>query len=292
MKNSKLIVSAAVVVIAILGTGGASAADLPMKAPPMVAAPVPFSWTGFYVGGNVGYGWHDRSVTFSPNDIIADLGVGTAPPISFRTAGGLGGVQLGYNWQFNRNWLIGFETDFALSDINGRGTSTFATVSNSFTQSADERIKWFGTVRGRLGYIFANSLLAYATGGFAYGRVEQNLQFDKNNPGGFEFVNSGFSIGCYALTPCYAGSSARTATGWTAGGGFEYSLLDRWTIKAEYLFVDLGSNNISETATRLSRQAAPGTLPSSFTAHFSDSFHVVRIGLNYSFGNNSIVARY
>jgi outer membrane immunogenic protein len=107
---------------ALAFSGSTFAADIPVKTPP--PAPVPaYSWTGFYIGGNVGGGWDKRDINFSPNDPLAvtlfTLGSGAPPPTSFTSSGALGGLQLGYNWQFNRNWLFGLETDLDWSGIKG-----------------------------------------------------------------------------------------------------------------------------------------------------------------------------
>ena len=119
-----------------------------------------YSWTGLYFGANAGYAWgKDRSVTFSPNDIIASDEVGTPSPIAYNSRGGLAGVQIGYNWQIARSWLVGLETYLDFSNIRGRGTSSVTIEDEidvqdvNLIQSASERIKWFGTLRGRLGFL-------------------------------------------------------------------------------------------------------------------------------------------
>jgi outer membrane immunogenic protein len=160
----------------------ASAADLPVKAPPMVAPVAAYNWTGFYVGVNGGYGWGNRSATFTPNDINAlavtcgGIAGGTCvPPTSFNVNGALGGLQAGYNWQFNQNWLLGVEADFDWSRIQGTGTSNFILGSVPSAPSnfqASQNTKWFGTIRGRFGFLPTNQLLVYGTAGFAYGKVD------------------------------------------------------------------------------------------------------------------------
>jgi outer membrane immunogenic protein len=166
----------------------ASAADLPLKAP--VYAPPPltpvYSWSGFYVGGNIGYGWGSRTANFTPNDFNAFLsscgGAGGStcpPPVSSDINGVLGGLQAGYNWQFNQNWLVGIETDFNWSGIKGIGTESFLIVPVFFPGSSNfvvsQNVEWFGTVRGRLGFLPTTNLLVYGSGGFAYGRVHENV---------------------------------------------------------------------------------------------------------------------
>ena len=110
-----------------------------------------------------------------------------------------GGGQIGYNWQVHPNWVLGVEADLQASAAE----DTFAPYK--FANP------WFGTVRGRAGYAM-NNVLAYVTGGLAYGggRVELG-----------------------------AASETQTHLGWTIGGGVEVGLTPNWTAKAEYLYVRL-----------------------------------------------------
>jgi outer membrane immunogenic protein len=258
---------------------GAQAADLAARVP-MYAVPtaVVYNWTGFYIGGNAGGGWQDnKSASFTPNGALLALTLGGPPPQSFHTSGALGGAQYGYNWQFHPNWVAGVEVDFDFSDIKGSRSANFLGVGGLapqlYSSTASEEIKWFGTVRGRLGFLPISNLLLYGTGGFAYGKVDQNAGI--LNVGGTT-VGVG-TASCVGFTTCYAGTSSRIATGWTAGGGAEYGLSRSWTIRAEYLYVDLGRNNFAETV------VAPGAVDS-FTARFNPTtFHAVRGGFNFRF---------
>ena len=294
----RLSIAAVAAVSTVAFTQIASAADMPVKAPVYKVAVAP-SWTGFYIGVNAGGGWGSRGVGYSPNDpntsmlftpVSLPLPNGGAPPsTSFTSSGSLGGLQLGYNWQFNRNWLTGIETDFDWSGIKGSGSST-GTVhgafpglgANPFTATVDEHIKWFGTVRARLGYLPTDNLLAYVTGGFAYGRVEHTGSYVNSSTTGFGILPvGGFSFFCAVGATCFAGSSSSVATGWTAGGGVEYALWKNLTLKAEYLYVSMDSKSVAETALAVN---APGDKPSSFNANYNrTSFNVARIGLNYHF---------
>jgi outer membrane immunogenic protein len=269
-------------VSAVTFTQIASAADLPRKAPAAPPPPPVYSWTGFYVGANIGGGWGKRDVDYVANDpLIASFFATTGPalPMSFTSSGVVGGVQLGYNWQFNRNWLVGLETDFDGSGIKGSSSASghlnLQGGGSTYTMTADERVKWFGTVRARLGYLPTDTLLLYATGGFAYGNVEHTGAY--NNLGPIGVTVSGpapFALNCLAATTCYAGSSSKTAGGWTVGGGLEYAFAPKWTLKGEYLYVSLDGQSVIESA-----------LPnSSFTANFGrTNFNVARAGVNYRF---------
>ena len=146
-------------VAASLAALSASAADLPSrKEPPPVYLPPPpvFTWTGFYVGLNLGGGWLDRD----------DDGHWLAPSSQSNTGGVIGGAQIGYNYQLTPLFVVGLETDFQGSSVGGG-----AIRGGALTRSVD----WFGTVRGRAGVSMLNAqLLLYGTGGFAYGDLSSN----------------------------------------------------------------------------------------------------------------------
>jgi outer membrane immunogenic protein len=270
----------------------AFSADMPTKAAPAPIAPSVYSWTGFYIGINGGYGWRDSSqVVFTPNDpysvaLLTDSisdGTHVVAP-AHRLRGGFGGGQIGYNWQFSPNWLVGLEADFQGSSIDGSGTTTsiLSAPGLTATTNADQHVRWFGTVRARLGYLPAANWLLYGTGGFAYGRVEESVNIITGGAGGGLVLIGidGFNASCIGVPgaqPCFAGSSSRTATGWTAGGGVEYAFWKNLTVKAEYLYVNLGSGDSFTVS-------AQDPAPSTFTASFGRvDFHTVRAGLNYKF---------
>jgi outer membrane immunogenic protein len=264
-------------------TIGALAADMApqiyTKAPPTVSPT--YNWTGWYVGANVGYGWEDPTVTFTPTEVISASNIGTTGT-SFNTKGAVGGVQFGYNHQFDQHWLAGIETDFSGSGIKGQGATVFVafpgTLNFPFTANASEEVKWFGTVRGRVGFLMTPDILVFGTGGFAYGQVDHSASIFNptgSSPGG----TTTFTVTCNPNANCYAGSSSRIATGWTAGGGLEYAVAHNWTVKAEYLYVNLGRDAFAASATSII-----GTGNSQLIAAFSDThFNLVRVGANYKF---------
>jgi outer membrane immunogenic protein len=242
MKNSKLILSAAVAVSAMLGIGAASAADMAVKAMPYIASPPAFSWTGFYIGGNAGYGWSNANFTlasvgtrvppFPQEDVDASANA-TPRILNTNPHGFIGGGQFGYNYQTNR-LVWGIEADFSFADIKGSDTKngTAAVVSAPLslahiTAIGEQKLNYFGTVRGRLGFTPIDSVLLYATGGLAYGQVESNINTS--------------DVGAPIITGPASGSASATRTGWTAGGGIETALAfaPRWSLKAEYLYYDL-----------------------------------------------------
>lgn len=233
----------------------AIAADMPAKAPvyKAPAAVIAPSWTGFYIGINGGgaFGTTGASETGLP---IGGAGASGDYNLDHHLSGWLAGGQLGYNWQTGR-WVWGVEADFDGADIHGDGTQGGAGQAGNFV-TAGEKIDYFGTLRGRVGGLVTDDFLLYATGGLAYGHIKTNGQFH------------------YVGPVDYLASGSATKTGWAAGGGFEYRFLPQWTVKAEYLYYDLGKQTI------LSNFAFPG-FQSQFDFNTHGSF--VRAGLNYHF---------
>ena len=138
------------------------------------------------------------------------------------------------------------------------------------------RVDWLGTVRARLGFLVTPNLLAYGTGGLAYGKVEGSTNIAQSDSG----IN-GVLTGAAAS----AGSFSETRADWTIGGGLEWMFLPHWTLKGEYLFYDLGS--VSWGSPNLAFNV-PGFASPTFSAvnigsstHFSGN--IVRAGINYKF---------
>jgi outer membrane immunogenic protein len=200
-----------VAAIAAFGfVSAASAADMPVKAPVMVA-PV-YNWTGLYLGINGGYAWGSTNHT--------DLTGLTSN--NFNTNGGLFGVTYGANWQFGK-WVLGFEGDFDFASINGTFTSaTLCSVSGGTTCFTN--LKNFGTERIRAGYDM-NGWLLYATGGLGFGEVNAG-----QNPCGPAIITG--------LPSC----GDKWRTGWVAGAGVEKMFAPHWSAKLEYLHYDLGNS--------------------------------------------------
>lgn len=272
-------------------SGSAFAADLPSRKVAPVMAPVPvFTWTGFYVGVNLGY-------SFGGSNNGNGFGV-VLPPATAQHIGPLaggngsgkginGGLQAGYNWQMG-SLVAGLETDIQLAGIRGNGNPAGAMgIGNNgaaqfVAATSNSRIDWFGTLRGRLGFTVAPTFLLYATGGLAYGGVKNSV-----TP---VFVNTtGGSL--LGITT----STNSTKLGWTAGAGAEYAFSQNWSAKLEYLYTDLGSSNTNLT----NAGAAIGAYFGCCTAYSgqlsnSNRFHTVRAGLNYRFGGYAapVVAKY
>jgi outer membrane immunogenic protein len=247
----------AVVGLSVGGVLPATAADLPPPTPPRAPAmvykappPVLFNWTGFYIGGNGGYSWGTANTT-----VTGLTPAGPPVTIGVKPAGWLGGAQVGYNWQgVGSPWLAGLETDFDGFGQSGNGTCTAPTCVPNATVHADP---WFGTFRGRVGWIPAPTWLLYATGGLAYAET----QFRLNQLG---VVSYGFD---------------NWRLGWTVGGGVEYAFLGNWSVKAEYLYLDYGTSNTTLAA---SGPLGPAPLgPIGISTRWTDN--VFRAGINYRF---------
>jgi outer membrane immunogenic protein len=229
-----------------------------------------FTWTGFYLGGNAGYGWGNADTDFDPlpNPVtFASLRPTTLSP---DPGGFIGGGQLGYNYQWK--WLVlGAETDFQGSDIEGHETDSPIIQNNGtpFPNAgsflfAHERIQWLGTVRGRIGFAPVCRLLIYGTGGFAYGNIDYSANTNFGNP----------------PRSTYPVEFTDTRTGWTAGGGLEYALSNHWTVRAEYLHYDLG--DASRTQNQLTAGVPQGP-PFFVHYNFDTSGEIVRAGFNFKF---------
>jgi outer membrane immunogenic protein len=271
-------VAAALVAVGVGGLSNAAfSADMPSKAP---IAPVAYSWTGFYLGVQAGYGWDKGSVTHSPVDpFFTDF---FTPPFSdgeipasnsLSSKGFLGGIEGGYNHQYGQA-VIGLEADFSYSGIRGSTTSTSPQfgATPSLTTADDKKLEWFGTLRGRLGFLPAPSMLAFVTGGLAYGKTAASTTTTSF------FANPGGDLDCsFGFFSCTTGSTSSVRAGWTLGAGFESFIARNWTVKAEYLYYDLGHASYTNVET-----PANNGIPAMQTdVHFNGS--IARVGLNYQF---------
>jgi len=238
-------------------------------------APVPecdFSWTGFYVGANFGYGWGNADTDFDPLPDAATFFDLVPQSLDPDPDGFIGGGQVGFNWQWNKWLVLGIESDFQGTDMEGdesRGplTDITGTVLNpdSFI-AAHERMQWFGSTRGRIGISPACRWLIYATGGVAYGNIDYSATTNYGAPS--------------AIFSTYPTSFTETEVGWTAGAGIEFAIGHHWTVKAEYLYYDLGD----EDSTINQRTGGVPQGPPFFVHYnFETTGNMVRGGLNFKF---------
>lgn len=265
-------------IIATLGfVASANAADMPARAP-VYKAPIvaPYNWTGWYFGANAGGDWGRSDI--SETDITPLLvNIPAAQrQFSLRHSGVLGGLQGGYNWQLAPNWVAGVEADIAFSSDRGSTTSGFL-FGGAFPGNfmADTHTDWLGTVRGRIGFLPVDRLLVYGTGGFAFGHVKANGSI--NNNFGAPLLLGAVPV-CTNNSVCYLGSESKTATGWTLGGGLEYAVWDKVTVKLEYIYVNLGAQTITLQPSSTTTGGGAATFA------FGDNvYNIVRAGVNLRF---------
>ena len=250
-------------------TSVASAADIPAR--PAYKAPAPvaafYNWSGIYIGGHAGWGWGESDVT----------NVNGTPPFPAGTQssndfdGFFGGVQAGVNWQWSPNWVVGVEGDFSWSAIDGTSEdpSTVPAFVGIRTTTTNNDIDWLATVTGRIGYAM-NTWLLYVKGGAAWAH--------------FESDSTTINPATGALIATTVASSTRS--GWTVGAGAEWALWQGWTAKAEYGYLDFGSDTINRTVTFDSI----GTIPNPLIRDVDTHMHVVKFGINHRFNWGGPVA--
>jgi outer membrane immunogenic protein len=200
------------------------------------------------------------------------------------------GGHVGYDYQAG-SVVYGVETDFSWTNINGSNTqSGSAAVFPGLAgfgvlpviggqASAEQHLRYFGTLRGRLGYLPADSLLLFVTGGLAYGQVKSTTAVGESisDPFGFCF--------CGPIAPALA-STTTTRAGWTVGFGAEFILPQQqnWSFKAEYLYFDLGTINQQSILTLADAAGVPlSAVAVTSSSQFTGS--IIRAGLNYRFGS-------
>lgn len=238
----------------ILGTGNllmrklllATTCAIGASTLPTLAAPNPvFSWTGCYLGGNAGGGWGHKDFT---DEFFTPLSAPTAD-----TSGWLAGGQVGCNYQFATNWVVGFEGAASWANIKG-SSDPFFSGKAVFQAQTD----WIAAVTGRFGYT-VDHWLFYAKGGPAWAGDQ------------------------YAMPGTYAGvrfdyTGSETRNGWTIGAGVEWAFWQNWSAKVEYAYYDFGTRSLNLVSSGLVG-AVFGPDPSSITQRIQ----TVTFGINYRF---------
>ena len=261
-----------------VGVVAAQAADLPTRkeAPVPVFVPPPFTWTGFYLGLNAGgiFSSGSRSLTLVDPNAGFDGGFlnGALPGgLGNGSDGFIGGGQAGYNWQTGA-FVLGVETDFDGTTLSksrnllGAGFfNPYLGTTDNLTLNSKVSLDWLGTTRGRVGFVVTpdNRFMIYGTGGVAYG-------------GGSAHV----SIYDSAANAFWSGNPSSSRVGWTIGAGAEYALTNNWTIRAEYLYVDLGSSNFTTAGNPVTAFAFPNVYAQ---GHINYNASIFRAAVNYKF---------
>ena len=250
------------VALIALGTGIAGAADLPVKARPApVYVPPAFSWTGCYIGGNIGAAWANSEW----HDSLFGLNWSRTSDARF-----IGGGQIGCNYQFNNpGFVIGIEGQFDWAGHRDDGRTIVVPVGPragdiiSLT-SNDTRI---ATLAARFGYSFDRALL--------YGKV-----------GGGWVGNDGFTLVDQTTGAAFVGDTSHTISGWMVGAGIEYAFTDNWSAKIEWDFLRLPGRTFT----------VPGVIFPALAGDTITSDHnvqLVKLGINYRFNwGGPVVARY
>jgi outer membrane immunogenic protein len=246
--------------------GAALAADLPSRAPPPVYLPPPpvFTWTGPYLGGQIGYAWGN-----DPANVVFFIPPPPPPPPPVDPFGSpqgvIGGAHVGYNLQIDQ-WVVGLE-----GSVDGTSLSSSAFDPGSgLTVGFRSDIQ--GSIRGRAGIAFDRVLL-YATGGVAFAGITDNYTDVTGVVTGLPGATSSFS---------------HTRVGWTVGGGLEYAVTNNWSVRAEYRYSDFGHYTDFPFVGLL---PAGGTL--SVQHHFTEN--QVQAGFSYKFDSWTpapVVAKY
>lgn len=238
-----------------------AAAAMTVAAPGFAQSVGAPTWTGPYVGVNAGIGGDAFAYHFSGS---ADPAGANPAAARFRqlSSGGLVGAQIGYDRELSRGLVVGLVADLDAADITADSAfSSLDARGNAASGRLKSRIDALGTVRGRVGQaIFGGRLLPYVTGGLAYGGVTTNVDGA-------------------AGTPNFASAYA-TRTGWTAGLGADYALSSRLSLRAEYLYTDLGRSNFGEGVTTIT---VPGATLYDASYGEKTTANILRMGLNYRF---------
>jgi len=253
----------------------ASAADLPRKAPAYVPppAPPPITWTGCYIGGNLGG-------VFTRQE--ADFNVGT---ISHDNSGFTGGGQIGCDYQWAGGWVIGFRNMF-----NGTSGGGKTVTLNGFSDEAFNNAtvnfsnQWFDALTARLGYAVAPTWLLYFQGGAVWSKAKAEITgFGGTFNNGVAICGSNFGGG---TINCDFGSASRTRTGWTIGGGAEWMFAPHWSAFLEGNYYDYGNNNRTITTNNFFANSPIGFVGCDAGCNFNtkSTAATVLVGVNYRFG--------
>jgi len=223
-----------------------------MKGPPPapVVAPV-YNWTGFYLGVNAGGAWGSTSI----NDgyaLAPFFGIPTSQTLG--ASGFIGGGQIGYNYQFSGNFVIGGELELDGMDLTGSKTVPLIFGGSDYRKASAD---WLGTAGVRLGYA-ADRLLFYVKGG---GAVADYSYRDQTSFFGAVYNDA---------------TDDATRWGWMIGGGVEWAFMANWTVKAEYDYIGFGRQNQT-------LNSVGGVLPTPIPLGISDSISVAKLGVNYKF---------
>jgi outer membrane immunogenic protein len=256
-------VALAVVAVSMTFAGAASAADMAVKARPAPPPVVVYNWTGCYIGGNVGGGW-------AKTDQSRVTRLGVLAPADYGSSEGsdfVGGGQVGCDYQFAGNWVVGVQGMYQYARID----STHPLPAfPGFTSVNTTKDIW--TVTGRVGYLFVPQLLGYIKGGGAFTRQDNII-----------------------LTP--GGALSETALnvdrdGWTVGGGLEWMFAPGWSVFGEYNYMDFGRKDIQHISAITGGGFVAGLPSEVISTRLTVQTATFGINYKFNFGGGPVVARY
>ncbi|HKG72645.1 MAG TPA: outer membrane protein [Aestuariivirgaceae bacterium] len=252
----KALLAVSTIAAAFAFAGAVSAADIAVEPEPEVVS----DWTGFYLGAHFGVAGGDFEYPFSW-DNGEDFVDGE---FELDSSGLFAGGQIGFNWQMN-SLVLGIEADASWTNLEGdfeANADTSFIGGASASLEAGSELNWFGTIRGRLGFLLTPGFMLYGTGGAAFGKVESGYD-----------ISAEWGQCCGGPNLHFEDSTSDTQWGWTAGAGAEYKITDNWTFKAEYLYIDLGDQNL------FSDDIFGGDLE----IDVDTKFHTLKAGVNFLF---------
>jgi outer membrane immunogenic protein len=236
----------------------------------------PFSWTGCYVGGHVGAGWARADISDPTGSILAPFGSSVRVDSG---AGFLGGGQVGCDYQFANNWVIGAAGDFSWASINGQANDPFFSGKNPGPITVSSKIQWLATATARLGYTW-DRLMVYGKGGAAWNHTRLdvgNLLSWGTSSSVFVCTPGGTSTPSFI--PC-APSGSDTRLGWTVGFGLAWAFAPGWSAGVEFDHYDFGSRMV----TLVDTNSQSGGSPRGSVGVNSQRVEAVKFVLDYHLG--------
>jgi outer membrane immunogenic protein len=244
---------AGIAMAAMMASGGAYAADMPLKAPAPIAL---YDWSGIYIGGVIGGQWNTYNTDFDPLNGVLGIGtvLGAPATFEFTNSGFIGGIEGGDRYQFGK-LVVGWEADMVWGNVNGTGVSGFAPAGVPIATTLQVNNRWTGTATSSVG-IAHDRWLIYGKAGVAW---------THNDYTGAQSI-----VGI----PIFAGVGGESRTGWTVGTGIEWAIWNNWSIKAEYDYLDFGTRTTGVNGAIL---GLPISLPTTTTEHVNQ----FKAGLNW-----------
>ena len=240
-------------------------ASVPYAKAPAISAPLA-NWAGFYAGAHGGYGWGENP--FSVPDVLTMVNNGTLG--GTRPTGWVAGGHFGHNWQYDR-FVTGLEADLSAADLKGT-SNTVTDVAGGFSLNLDDKVKYLGTARGRLGWLPTDNVLLYGTAGLAWERFERAQTSTQTSPAGSTVTRT---------------MSPSDRFGWVAGVGGEVMLgSPNWIARLEYLHYDFGRIN----ADGKFFSDVPGNIIDASITAGHQTIDLVRAGVSYKFGPDAPLA--